>query len=432
MLAGLSVMSAFAGDYASAPATGAAIVPNGKFINIYLYPNADTQTWEQHLSILHRAGDPYLTETTTAIDSFTAQLMQSSYFDLLTQYGINPPALLGRARTIKGCVDAAIHDAQAGPTLSYATLRSFAACEAPSAGDPPQVNIFVSPDLDVAGWGAGPSCAGGHQTGFHGWGANVPNFTVIPLNVGCNGSLAAVARTLSHEMVETVSDPAGFGYIHETAIARFAGDVAAEFNEGELGDICENGGPKNPGADPNVAYMAFGAELSVSRYWSNADNDCEPRFIMNRTWLRMTGNPLVRFSSQVQEWRGVPAVAVIDSESMVGQLLLLIRTGGDDLRGGNDNADVEVQFHGRPSYWIRNINRNKHWNNNELHAANLLLPPGTTAGDIAGLVLHTQFGGGGAGDNWNVNEVTVQAALSGGAVRPVGDRIQTVRDHIQR
>lgn len=441
-LGGFATASAFA-DFASAPITGAAIVTHGKFTNIYLFtPSHLGETWDQHLLAMHTAGDPFDTETSEAIDAFVQQLTVSSYFDALTQYGtggalfpqvINPPEFFGRAPTMPACVKAAMKDATSGKTLQYGTLRSFAACEQSSDGVPTdQVNIIVSPELNVAEFTFGPDSAspvctpGNTVTGFHGWGFGVPNFTVIPLNLNCNSSLASVTQTISHEMVETVSDPAGFGYIHETSFLRFVGDDNAEFNNDELGDICQPNGPKDP--DGSVAFLPFGSGLSVSRYWSNVDNDCEPHFIMNRTWANQSGNPIIRFTGDVHDLLVVPSIARGDRRLLIQQLQLLVTTGDDDLRGGNspgDNADAIVTLSSGPPITIHNINAGRHWNNNELHSANLFLPAGITAGEITGLHLHTQFGGGWNGDNWNVNRIVLLAALTAGTPPPP-DTVTTI------
>src|SRR6476646_3447563 len=110
-------------DFASAPATGAAVVTNGKFTNIYLYhQNVPGETWDQHLAALGR------TETRSAIDGFVGSLTASSYFFPLTQYGIFPPTFIGGAPTVASCVEAALKDRVNG-AIQWNTLRSFAACQ---------------------------------------------------------------------------------------------------------------------------------------------------------------------------------------------------------------------------------------------------------------------------------------------------------------
>ncbi len=414
-LLALSVNVALADDYAIAPVTGAAIVTHGAFTNLYLFPSSDQQTWDQHLAAQHSAGDALLSMTVTAIDQFTRDLTHSSYFDALTQYGVNPPTYVGDAPTIKSCVDAAQKDAQSGLTLAYGTLKEFVACErnhVATVSD--QVNVFVSPEFDVAEYGdATGICASGRASAFHGWWFNVPNFTIIPTNPACSGSLAHLTEMISHEMAETISDPAGFGYIHEQGtVLRVLGDLNDQFAKGELGDICQQG-EKNPQHLSSISTAPFfDTGLLVGRYWSNADNSCQPGILMNRTWLSLSGNPLVRMTGNVHDFMRAVSVASADRNKVIQQLDVLIRTGGDDLRGGsNDNCDVLIRLRSGKILTISNINRSQRWGNGELHAVILPLPAGTKAGDLWGFKLHTHFTGGFDGDNWNVNQVVLQGAV---------------------
>lgn len=419
LLAALCAPAAHA-DFASAPATGAAIVTNGKFTNVYLFhQNTPTETWDQHLAALGR------TETRAAIDGFLGSLTASTYFFPLTQYGINPPVFQGGAPTVASCVEAALKDRVNG-AIQWNTLRSFAACQQSKDGMPSdQMNIFVSPDLNVAVPNFGPDSSpalcvpGATVNAYHAWGLGVPNFSVIPLHPACNPNLTSVARSTSHEMVEIVSDPAGFGYLHETGpIGRsWPGDLIPDLNSGELGDICEPGGPMNPGGDPKIAFLPFGA-LSVARYWSNVDNNCQPQFLMSRTWLTLSGNPLIRFTGSIHDLSRSVGVPPGDAGLLVEQLMVLITTGADNLNGGNgpnDNADVIVTLHNGRTVTIHNINAGRGWGNNEFHTANLNLPQGVKGGDITNLTLHTNFNG---GDNWNVNRLVLMAAVTAGTPPP--------------
>jgi len=232
--------------------------------------------------------------------------------------------------------------------------------------------------MNVAGPNFGPDSSpalcmpGASISAYHAWGLGVPNFSVIPLNKFCNANLSAVAESISHEMVEILSDPAGFGYIHETGpIGRtWPGDFIPDLGSGELGDICENGGPKNPGKDENIATMPFGP-FRVSRYWSNVDNSCQPEFIMNRTWFTATGSPLVRFTGSVHDFSRPVAAPPADASAVIQQLMVLITTGGDNLNGGNgpnDNADAIITLKSGRTIPIRNINSGRGWGNKFLAA----------------------------------------------------------------
>lgn len=125
----------------------------------------------------------------------------------------------------------------------------------------PQVNLIFSTDIRLAaiptpfGVGTGPEmCTGATTTdAYHAWGINTPNFAVLPTSPGCAPNFARFTRSMSHEDVETISDPAGAGM--------------GSIGEHELADNCENR------SDAFVLFNGF----SLSRYWSNFDNTCLPR-----------------------------------------------------------------------------------------------------------------------------------------------------------
>jgi hypothetical protein len=138
---------------------------------------------------------------------------------------------------------------------------------------------------------------------------------------------------------------------------------------------------------------------------------------VTRTWLDASGNPLVRFTGGTNgrhDWSGNVAATPADAGRLIHALNLTIKTGSDDLRGGSnptDNCDVVLKLASGNTTQVHNINGGQHWNNNEIHTVALPVPAGSKSGDIVSLDLHTQFGGGIGGDNWNVNGVQLQAVL---------------------
>ena len=86
---------------------GSAVVTNGRFTNIYVFPDPSKETWEEHFKKIDPARAAEFTRDN--IDRFTQQLMRPtwpSYFDSLMQYsGIHPPLFFGSAVASQKCVD---------------------------------------------------------------------------------------------------------------------------------------------------------------------------------------------------------------------------------------------------------------------------------------------------------------------------------------
>ena len=392
----------------SVASAGSAVVSNGRFTNVYVFQNSDTQTWEQHLASI---GADSRTFSRAAIDAFTKSIMSQSwptYWDVLAQYnGIQPPQFFGSFVASKSCVDAALKDRHNG-LLEWDTVRSLSNCHISGMDPSPQVNLIFSPDIKLAdiphlGFGTGTQMCTStdNEDAYHAWGLNVPNFAAIPL--ACMSNFTDLSIALSHEDVETISDPGGAGM--------------GNFGSNELADNCEN-------TDRTTNWTTgSGTTFSLSRYWSNADNNCQPRLDPpagsdSQTWLLGEGNPLRRFTGDVHTLSmGVPVGRTI-SPARVTQALIVIQTGGDDLRGGSsagDNANVTLDFRGG-SITTLNVNAGKNWANGTTHTVVLRLPaPAPAVSDITGAQISTNFGGGIGGDNWNVNKVALVLSFAQGS-----------------
>jgi hypothetical protein len=217
-------------------------------------------------------------------------------------------------------------------------------------------------------------------------------------------SFDAFTRAMSHEIVETVSDPAGMGM--------------GDFGFHELGDNCENR------EDAFTLWKGY----SVSRYWSNFDKTCVPTLdppnnSVSETWILGQGVPLQRFTGDVHDLNiNVPASRVM-TNAPVTQAILVIQTGGDDLRGGSnpdDNANVTLRFVGGSTETV-NVNSGRTWENNQTHPVQLKLPTQPLrVSDITGITISTRFGGGISGDNWNVDKVALLVSFAAGSpvIRP--------------
>lgn len=90
-------------------------------------------------------------------------------------------------------------------------------------------------------------------------------------------------------------------------------------------------------------------------------------------------------------------------------LELMFHTGGDNLRGGNDNLSLMVRFDDGFTQRIPNINGGARWHNNSINTVRVLLKRAVQPTNIIGLDLEASFSGGVGGDNWNMQSLTVRA-----------------------
>jgi hypothetical protein len=107
----------------------------------------------------------------------------------------------------------------------------------------------------------------------------------------------------------------------------------------------------------------------------------------------------------------IPIVVAVANQA--NRLQLTIRTGGDDMRGGNDNLNIAVHYRGGRIQNVANVNGSARWPDNTTHVVNINLDHATAPNDIVGLDLHTTFGGGMGGDNWNMDSMVANATGPG-------------------
>jgi len=104
------------------------------------------------------------------------------------------------------------------------------------------------------------------------------------------------------------------------------------------------------------------------------------------------------------------------NDGLVRELLLEVKTGDDDLRGGNDNVNLTINYRSS-SQQVPNINRGGRWIDNYQEAVSVPLRQPVPLNEIKNIVLTTTFSGGVGGDNWNMNSLKVTAR--GGGVNQV-------------
>jgi hypothetical protein len=92
------------------------------------------------------------------------------------------------------------------------------------------------------------------------------------------------------------------------------------------------------------------------------------------------------------------------------RLRMVFATGDDDLRGGNDNVHVLVEFSDRPSRMFDNVNQTMRWPDQSVHEVNLDLGAGVEIDTVTTLTVITNFAGGWSGDNWKMDWLKVTAS----------------------
>ena len=392
-------------------AEGQQVVTNGKFTTVYVYqPNSAGETWDQHLRNARPDGDKF---SRAAIDAFTDTLMgpgASSYFDFLHQYsGVNPPQFFGSGIATADCVNAAIRDGKkpdkSSTLIQWDTIRSLANCHASGLDPSPQVTLIFAPEIKIGKipnppvGTTGDMCATTNTKGWHAWGLNMPNFIALPTDPNCAATFDNFTSTFSHEIVETLTDPGGFG-------TGGVLDDPTNVGENEVGDKCEK---------HDITWGRF----TVSQYWSKNTNACEPRTFLNaqptgeRDWLNVSDIPLMRFTGDRHDL--TEKVDPLDVGRQARSLRMIISTGNDDLRGDGDNCDVTINLADGRTISLPNVNQGQTWDNWTIHSFNVPLPAGgLNGGDITGIKLHTVRGGFDltkSPDNWNVQRVQLKATL---------------------
>jgi hypothetical protein len=245
--------------------------------------------------------------SSSAINTFTTQLVGSNYFAKAGQYGVGSASFEGSDGRSILCPVPSI----AGVTDFFAIL-AWVQCETLIGPDPfirPTATGIPIPDdnslyvvyiptgtqiNDIAFHTCDSFGAYHFMTSnlewtfptFHGFPlppVPLPQrvaFAVVPAECA-HGSLDSLTELATHEIIEAATDPVILtGWIDNSQIG-FNADI---LKKGEAADICEQG----VGAVPTPPVELTNG-LMVAPYWSNADGKCEP--ITRRVNLNETGLP---------------------------------------------------------------------------------------------------------------------------------------------
>ncbi|MFD1615311.1 hypothetical protein [Gelatiniphilus marinus] len=105
------------------------------------------------------------------------------------------------------------------------------------------------------------------------------------------------------------------------------------------------------------------------------------------------------------------------SRKKIDKLRFWIRTGDDDLRGGNDNLNIVIHYKNGKQQVIKNVNKGTRWQDKSVNSVDITLNTNiVNISEISKVVLQTTFKGGTGGDNWNLNAIHIEACKGGKAV----------------
>jgi hypothetical protein len=120
-----------------------------------------------------------------------------------------------------------------------------------------------------------------------------------------------------------------------------------------------------------------------------------------------------RFTGDHKELEIRMSAAPPAAPGQVTQLILHFQTGSDDLRGGNDNLNVDIHFANGTTQSNLNVNHSARWPDNTPNTATIVLNRAVSLMELKSLTLTTTFSGGMGGDNWNMNSLSVTAVGNG-------------------
>ena len=105
--------------------------------------------------------------------------------------------------------------------------------------------------------------------------------------------------------------------------------------------------------------------------------------------------------------RTTRVIPIHPDDPFAREIVIEFLTGGDDLRGGNDNVNVEVGLKDGYVKRVDNLNGGQNWGNHSRHHRSVFIDDGFDPEDLDYIRLETTSGGGIGGDNWNLDSIRV-------------------------
>jgi microsomal dipeptidase-like Zn-dependent dipeptidase len=155
----------------------------------------------------------------------------------------------------------------------------------------------------------------------------------------------------------------------------------------------------------------FGGDISGDN-WDIAR--CRADYEVGGDLVSFQGSPYIRFTGARRSW-SVPISHGGPDNTRIRRLNVTIKTGQDDLRGGNDNASFFVEFTDGSRQEF-DLNRRAQWVGGSTQTASFVINNRPRVDSIQAIGIRTTFGGGVGGDNWDMDEIRVTYASAEGVV----------------
>lgn len=138
---------------------------------------------------------------------------------------------------------------------------------------------------------------------------------------------------------------------------------------------------------------------------------------MNKLYIRTLGGGFYRDLKTVEGKRftgedkvlTVPINNIPAQPGLVNSLVFTFTTGGDDLRGVNDNVNITIHFRDGGTQRVENVNGGHRWPDNTVQKVTVDLNRPVAPVNIAQIDVETTFSGGIGGDNWDMKSVSIWA-----------------------
>lgn len=102
-----------------------------------------------------------------------------------------------------------------------------------------------------------------------------------------------------------------------------------------------------------------------------------------------------------------------EPEGSIRHLYAEFRTGGDDLRGNNDNVSITISYRDGSTQHFGNVNERARWIYNSTQTVHLGLNRPVRKSDILHFTITTTFGDGFDSDDWNLDGFIVTSGFGG-------------------